>query len=173
MADGSGQSIRGHSVIKYKLGRSIALSLACTVFSLPQAHGQAPGNWPLPHNDAEHSGWQKAETKLSKDTVAGQFKFLWKIKLENTAKGPASFSEPLLAPRLINAEGFKDLVIWGGRDTVYAVDSELGTMVWQKHFDVPAMQGPGAPTPLPILKDPPHITNSPARRTTGAPPLPP
>jgi hypothetical protein len=107
-------------VIKQKLGRSIALSLTCTVLYLAQAHGQAPGNWPLPHNDAEHSGWQKAETKLSKDTVAAQFKFLWKIKLENKAKGLASFSEPLLAPRLINAEGFKDLVIWGGKDTVYA-----------------------------------------------------
>lgn len=173
MADGSGQSIRGHSVIKYKLGRSVALSLACTALSLPQAHGQGPGNWPLPHNDAEHSGWQKAETKLSKDTVAGQFKFLWKIKLENKAKGPASFSEPLLAPRLINAEGFKDLVIWGGRDTVYAVDSELGTMVWQKHFDVPAMHGTCGANPLPILVEPPHIINFGARRTTGAPPPPP
>src|ERR1700744_139526 len=132
-----GEVNRRRSVIKHKHRRSIALSLTCTVLYLAQAHGQAPGNWPLPHHDAEHSGWQNAETKLSKDTVAGQFKFLWKIKLENKAKGPASFSEPLLAPRLINAEGFKDLVIWGGRDTVYAVDSELGTMVWQRHFEVP------------------------------------
>ncbi len=160
-------------MIKHKLGRSIALSLTCTVLYLAQAHGQAPGNWPLPHNDAEHSGWQKAETKLSKDTVAGQFKFLWKIKLENKPMGPASFSEPLLAPRLINAEGFKDLVIWGGRDTIYAVDSELGTMVWQKHFDVPAPHGPCGANPLPILVEPPHIINFGARRTTGAPPPPP
>jgi hypothetical protein len=159
-------------VIKHKLGRSITLSLTCTVLCLAQARGQAAGNWPLPHNDAEHSGWQKAETKLSKDTVAGQFKFLWKIKLENKAKGPASFSEPLLAPRLINAEGFKDLVIWGGRDTVYAVDSELGTMVWQKHFDVPATQSKCGTNPLPILVEPPHIINFNTRRTPGTPPPP-
>jgi hypothetical protein len=159
-------------VIKHKLGRSIVLSLTCTVLCLAQARSQAAGNWPLPHNDAEHSGWQKAETKLSTDTVAGQFKFLWKIKLENKAKYPASFSEPLLAPRLINAEGFKDLVIWGGRDTVYAVDSELGTMVWQKHFDVPATQGKCGASPLPILVEPPHIINFNARRTPGTPPPP-
>jgi hypothetical protein len=163
---------QGHSVIKHKLRRSIASSLSYTVLCLAQAHGQAPGNWPLPHNDAERSGWQKAETKLAKDTVAGQFKFLWKIKLENKAKGPASFSEPLLAPRLINAEGFKDLVIWGGRDTVYAVDSELGTMVWQKHFDAPTMHGPCGANPLPILVEPPHIINFGARRTPGTPPPP-
>jgi hypothetical protein len=162
----------GNSVIKPKLRRSIALSLTFTVLYLAQAYGQAPGNWPLPHNDAEHSGWQKAETKLSRETVAGQFKFLWKIKLENKVKGPVSFSEPLLAPRLINAEGFKDLVIWGGRDTVYAVDSELGTMVWQKHFDAPAMHGPCGANPLPILVEPPHIINFGVRRTPGAPPPP-
>jgi hypothetical protein len=166
------QTIRGMPVIKFKLRRSFALSLTGTVLYLAQAHGQAPGNWPLPHDDAEHSGWQKAETKLSKDTVSGRFKFLWKLKLEKNAKGPASFSEPLLAPRLINAEGFKDLVIWGGRDTVYAVDSELGTMVWQKHFDVPATQGKCGTNPMPILVEPPHIINFNARRTPGSPPPP-
>jgi outer membrane protein assembly factor BamB len=159
-------------VITHKLRRSIALSLTGAVLYLAQAYGQAPGNWPLPHNDAEHSGWQKAETTLSKDTVAGKFKFLWKIKLENKAKGPTSFSEPLLAPRLINAEGFKDLVIWGGKDTVYAVDSELGTMVWQKHFDVPVAQGKCGMNRLPILVEPPHIINFNARRTPGTPPPP-
>ena len=155
------------------LGRSHVLLLACTVLYLARAHGQAPGNWPLPHNDAEHSGWQKAETKLAKDTVAGQFKFLWKIKLERKAKGPASFSEPLLAPRLINAEGFKDLVLWGGKDTVYAVDSELGTMVWQKHFDLPAAKGSCGGGPLKIFVEPPRIINFGARRAPGAPPPPP
>jgi hypothetical protein len=152
-------------------GRSIALSLAGTILALPQARAQAPGNWPVPHNDAEHSGWQKAETKLSKDTVAGQFKFLWKIKLEK-GKGSESFSEPLLAPRLINAEGFKDLVIWGGKDTVYAVDSEMGTMVWQKHYDVPAATGACGSSTLAILAEPPHLINFNARRSPATPPPP-
>jgi hypothetical protein len=146
-------------VIKNMLGRSHVLLLACTILSLAQARGQARGNWPLPHNDAEHSGWQKAETKLSKDAVAGQFKFLWKIKLERKAKDTGSFSEPLLAPQLINAEGFKDLVLWGGKDTVYAVDSELGTMVWQKHFDLPAAKGSCGAGPLEIFVEPPRIIN--------------
>jgi hypothetical protein len=153
-------------------GRLIALSL---MLSLPQLHAQARGNWPIPHNDEEHSGWQTAETKLSKETVAGQFKFLWKIKLENKAKAGESFSEPLLAPGLINAQGFKDLVIWGGKDTVYAVDSELGTMVWQKHFDLPAATGACGSSHLAILIEPPHLINFNARRAPGAvpPPQPP
>jgi hypothetical protein len=159
-------------MIKNMLGRSNVLLLACAILSLAQARGQAAGNWPLPHSDAEHSGWQKAETKFSKDTIAGQFKFLWKIKLERKAKDSVAFSEPLLAPRLINAEGFKDLVLWGGKDTIYAVDSELGTMVWQKHFDVPAAKGSCGGGPLEILVEPPRIINFGARRAPGAP-LPP
>jgi hypothetical protein len=153
-------------------GLSVALSLA--ILGLAPARGQARGNWPLPHNDAARSGWQKAETKLSPDSVAGQFKFLWKIKLEK-GKTAAAFSEPLLAPGLINADGFKDLVIWGGKDTVYAVDSELGTMVWQKHYDFAASPGACGASPLEILVEPPHIINFGARRAPGTvpPPQPP
>jgi hypothetical protein len=94
--------------------------------------------------------------------------------LENRGKGSTvSFSEPLLAPRLINAEGFKDLVLWGGKDTVYAVDSELGTMVWQKHFDLPAAQGACGANTLGILVEPPRVINFNLRRTPGTPPPPP
>ena len=127
-----------------KYARPIYRSLAgLWILSLAQAHGQARGNWPVPHNDAEHSGWQKAETKLSKDTLPGSSSFSGRSNWKKGKDGVA-FSEPLLAPRLINAEGFKDLVIWGGKDTLYAVDSELGTMVWQKHFDVPAAKAHAA-----------------------------
>ena len=145
-------------------------ALSLVMLGLAAARGQAPGNWPIAHNDAAHSGWQKAETKLSPDSIAGQFKFLWKIQLEK-AKTTAAFSEPLLAPRLINAQGFKDLVIWGGKDTVYAVDSELGTMVWEKHYDFAPSPGSCGASPLAILVEPPHVINFGARRPAGT--LPP
>lgn len=151
-----------------KIRSLIALS-SVIVGAAAAARGQAAGNWPIPHNDAQHSGWQKAETKLSPDTIAGQFKFLWKIKLEKGKTSPA-FSEPLLAPRLINGEGFKDLVIWADKDTVYAVDSELGTMVWQKHYDFSAPSGACGASPLAILVEPPRVINFGARRPAGTPP---
>jgi outer membrane protein assembly factor BamB len=163
---------RGRLVIKNTLGRSIALSLACTVLCLARARGQGPGNWPIPHGDAGHSGWQKADAKLAKDTIAEQFKFLWKIKLEKETRNTASFSEPLLAPRLINAQGFKDLVLWGGTDTVYAVDSELGTLVWQKHFDVSPSKSNCGASNLGIVVEPPHVINFGARPAPGTRPQP-
>jgi outer membrane protein assembly factor BamB len=158
--------------MKSFIRRLIALSSAGTVLCLAQAYGQVVGNWPIAHSDGGHSGWQKIETKISKDTVTGQFKFLWKMKLGSGKKDPASFSEPLLAPRLINAQGFKDIVLWGSTDTVYAVDYELARMVWQKHFDPPASGGACGASNLAILVEPPHVINFNARRTPGAPALP-
>ncbi|HEV2275189.1 MAG TPA: hypothetical protein VGR96_13545 [Acidobacteriaceae bacterium] len=154
--------------MKIFLGRSIALSLAGVLVCLAQAHGQVVGNWPIAHSDAGHSGWQKTERKLSRDTIAGQFKFLWKMKLGSGTGDAASFSEPLLAPRLINGQGFKDVVLWGSTDTVYAVDYELARIVWRKHFDLPASTGSCGPSNLGIVIEPPHVINFNARRTPAA-----
>jgi hypothetical protein len=158
------------SLMKNSLCRFIAVSSAGIVLCLGSAHGQAVGNWPIAHSDAGHSGWQKSEPKISKDAVPGQFKFLWKMKLGSDTKETASFSEPLLAPRLINAQGFKDIVLWGSTDTVYAVDYELERIVWQKHFDLSSGGGCSASN-LRILVEPPHVINFNARRGPGT--LPP
>jgi len=92
------------------------------------------GDWSLTGADAGQTGWQKNESILTPDSVPSSFKFLWKIKLGQASKADRSFSEPLLAGRLINAQGFKDIVYWSSADTLYAVDSELGTLIWKKQF---------------------------------------
>lgn len=136
-----------------------------------QARAQTIGNWSIARNDAGHAGWQKAESKISKDTLSSQFKFLWKIKLGTAGKDTLSYSEPLLVLRLINARGFKDLVVWAGTEDLYAVDSELGTMVWTKHFDVKP-SACGATNLGSVMEAPPTI-NFGARRAPGTPPPPP
>jgi outer membrane protein assembly factor BamB len=162
-------SNRGSSVMRKLHGQAVVLSFAGALLCLAQASGQAAGNWSTARGDAGHSGWQKVETKLSKDTVAVQFKFLWKIKLGKEIKETTSVSEPLLALRLINSRGFKDLVLWAGTDTVYAVDSELGTMVWEKHFDVkPSSPSCGASN-LGIVIEAPRVINFNARPKPGTP----
>jgi hypothetical protein len=155
----------------------VALFLSGALPGSRVAFGQRAtiGNWSSAGNDAGHSGWQKAETKISKESAAKEFKFLWKIKLDQTTKDTHSFTEPLLALRLINAQGFKDLVLWGGTNTVYAVDSELGTLVWKKSFDVPAASATGVcgARNLGIILEAPQVINFGARRAPGAPPPPP
>ena len=134
------------------------------------------GDWSLTGADAGQSGWQKSESKLSPDSVPGNVKALWKIPLGKPSSGAGSFSEPLLAGRLINAQGFKDVVYWASDNTIYAVDSELGVLLWKKEFkpDAPAPAAGCGTTRLGILMEPPVIINFNARRRRppGTPPPP-
>jgi outer membrane protein assembly factor BamB len=158
--------------MKKSLLFTVALSLSGA--ALHSAVAQGVGNWTSAGNDPGHSGWQKNETKISKDMAPGTFKMLWKIKLGDN-KETQSYTEPLLSLRLINAQGFKDLALWASTDTVYAVDSELGTVVWKKTYDAAASGGSGAcgPRNLSLILETPVQINFGARRAPGAPAPPP
>jgi len=150
---------------------SIGFSMAAALLCATPGGAQALGNWSSPRNDMGHSGWQKAENTMSKENLSGQFKFLWKIKLGSATKDSMSYSEPILVPRLINARGFKDFVLWAGPEDLYAVDSELGSMLWKKHFD--AAPSPCGAASLSIIAEAPLVINFRARRGPGAPSAPP
>ena len=118
------------------LGRAVGLicvsTFLCSTVTIAQ---DGRGDWSLTGADAGQNGWQKDESILTPESVAANFKFLWKIQLGKPTKADRSFSEPLLAGRLINAQGFKDIVYWSSSDTLYAVDSELGSLLWKKQFN--------------------------------------
>ena len=133
------------------------------------AQGAARGDWSMTGGNAGQTGWQKAETKLAPDTIPTQFKFLWKIDLGAPGKAAQTFHEPLLASRLINAQGFKDFVYVTSSDTLYGVDSELGALLWKKQYAVPPGCGPAG---ISAIMEPPVVINFNARRAPGAPPPP-
>ncbi len=114
----------------------VALCLAGAFLFSAAARAQGPprGFWPVADQDSAHNHWQKAETDITTATVAKDFKFLWKLKLGKDPAKTSSFSEPLLYPGLITGRGFKDLALLADANTLYAVDSELGELVWQKEF---------------------------------------
>jgi hypothetical protein len=107
---------------------------ALLLSGLARAQGPPRGFWNAPDADAAHNNAQKAETDITTETVAKDFKFLWKLKLGKEPAKSSSFSEPLLFPGLITGRGFKDLALLADANTLYAVDSELGELVWQKDF---------------------------------------
>jgi outer membrane protein assembly factor BamB len=124
------------------------------------------GDWSVTGADSAQSGWQKSESQLDPQSAGTKVKFLWKIKLGQASKDPRDFSEPLLAGRLINAQGFKDFVYWSSADTLYAVDSELGTLIWKKQFAATAPMaalGCGV-SRLNLFIEPPQVINFHARR---------
>ena len=138
--------------------------------ALPVAVAQEQkGDWPLTGADAGQSGWQKDEFDLTPENIAANFKFLWKIKLGQPTNAKRSFSEPLLAGRLINAQGFKDIVYWSSADTLYAVDSELGSLVWKQEFKSPSKPAPGCEVSSLADTDGAAGRNQFQRPTAGAP----
>jgi outer membrane protein assembly factor BamB len=155
--------------MKKWIGLSIGFSFAAAFVCMTPAAAQAIGNWASPRNDMQHNGWQKAETIMTKENLSGKFKFLWKIQLGSApGKDSAAYSEPLLVPRLINAKGFKDFVLWADGQNLYGVDSELGTTLWTKHFDTPP--SPCGVSNLSAVAEAPIVINFRARRAAGAPP---
>jgi hypothetical protein len=159
-------------VKKRFLERSAGLLCASAFLYATVAVAQQSGDWRLTGGDIGQSGWQKGEIDLTPESVPAKFKFLWKIPLGRPAKGAGpSFSEPLLAGRLINAEGFKDLAYWASGDTLYAVDSELGSLVWKKQYDVKDAKpsaGCGVSS-LSVMMEPPIVINFNRRRAPGTP----
>jgi outer membrane protein assembly factor BamB len=88
------------------------------------------------------SGVQKHEKILSVASVS-KLQLVLKLKLSN-----APLSAPVMVGGLVTAKGIKDLVFVSSGSDVYAVDSDLGTLLWQRRLatrgDVAPVLGPVA-----------------------------
>jgi len=104
----------------------------CAALAVAQSRG---GNWPTSGGDAQRSGWESADARISKDTVK-DLQLLFKLKLETVSKGTRPLMPPLIMGRLISYRGFRELAFVGSNaDMVYAIDADLGTIFWQKHLE--------------------------------------
>src|SRR5436190_16005779 len=80
-------------------------------------------------------GWQRNETKISKETLH-DLRLLWKVKIDTKRRSVYSLYGPLILERAITDRGFKELAFVAGADNdLFAVDADLGTLFWKKHFD--------------------------------------
>jgi outer membrane protein assembly factor BamB len=152
----------------------------CAALAFAQSRG---GNWPTSGGDAQHSGWEGADARISKDTVK-DLQLLFKLKLETQSKGLRPLMPPLIMGRLISYRGFRELAFVGSNaDIVYAIDADLGTIFWQKHLEYSTREPqattstadcPGGMTatptmPVPAVAAPRGAGAPPARGGTAAP----
>jgi outer membrane protein assembly factor BamB len=140
-------------------------------------------DWLTHSGDPQRTAWQKAETSITKESVKG-FQPLWKLKFENEQKALHSLLGPLIVGRIITNRGFKELaIVAGSSDNIYAVDADLGRILWQRHFDysseTPQVQNsswlcPGGLTATPVIPPPPNFASrpSPAPGAAGVPGAP-
>ncbi len=114
-------------------------SSAVVLISLAAAHGASaqshPVDWPLLAGDAQRTGWEKADSRITRENVK-DFRLVLKQKLDNKTAGPRSLSAPVIIGNLISYRGFKELAfVAGSSDNLWALDADLERMFWQRHFE--------------------------------------
>src|SRR5438874_1960956 len=119
-------------------GPALAVSLL-VAFLLPLAgSAQAPAasDWLTWGYDQERSGWNRAETTLSKENVSGLV-LLWSAQLPTPPREIAlsTLTAPLVVEGVATSQGRRTLLfVVGSDDTVFAIDADGGKVVWQKAF---------------------------------------
>lgn len=94
--------------------------------------------------DQERTGWNRAETTLSKDNVS-RLELKWTAELSTKPEEVVLATEtaPLVVNDVNTPQGKKTLVFTvGSDDTIFAIDADTGKIVWQKNFpnNTPAKQ---------------------------------
>jgi hypothetical protein len=141
----------------------VAAGLPATVHA--QARG---GEWTTSGGDAQRTAWVRTDPRLTKDAVQeGEFKFLWKMALDNEARQWHSLTEPILLDRLIGYRGFKALAFIGGSaDRLFSVDTDLARPYWTTHLTYAVATGGQPPS---SWECPGGFIATPSRRVALAP----
>ncbi len=160
--------------IRIAIGTSALLALA----ALASAQFGGGPAWNVAGGDAQRTSWVRTDAKISAETMKKPgFAFLWKLKLDNNARGDYALSQAVEFPRYIGYRGFRSYAFFGGAsNTSVALDTDLGRIEWVHHYEAPAgastAECPGAMTagvsrPAP-LTDNPLGTVGPGRAATHA-----
>lgn len=105
--------------------------------SLPVAYAQSASapEWTTSSYNPLRDAWQRNETKITPQNVK-DMQLLWKVKLPIKTMGMQSFREPLLVSGVRTASGVKNLAVMvGASNEVFGIDSDTGTVVWQRKLD--------------------------------------
>lgn len=113
----------------------MALAGACLMLAgacLMNAQGR-PVDWASYAGDAQRSGWEKSDSRITKDNVK-DFKLVLKRKLEDQ-KGVRVLTPPVVIGMLISYRGFKELAfVESSNGNLWSIDSDMDRIFWQKQL---------------------------------------
>jgi len=117
---------------------TIAVCGAVALSSL-LAHAQRSSSheWLTWGGDIERTGWNRAESVLSKKTV-GQLVLKWKTQIDKQVpieieSGASMLTAPLLAQGIRTRQGTKTIVYTlAASNTLAAIDAVTGAIIWQR-----------------------------------------
>jgi outer membrane protein assembly factor BamB len=123
---------------------TLLAALLCPALGLAQSVGAAAAlpadDWPTYGYDQERTGWNRGETTLSTSNVS-KLKLQWSTQLSTppTAVVLSTLSPPVVVAGVSTPQGTKNLLLLlGADDTLFALDTDSGKVLWQKSFPNPS-----------------------------------
>lgn len=123
---------------EHRLDSSVLRSVGFVVslcFFLEPGLATAQSEWLTWGYDQARTGWNQAETSLTKENVS-RLELKWKAQLPTPPKEVvlSTLTAPLVATMKVAGEPRTRVFVVGSDNTVYAIDSETGEVVWKKMF---------------------------------------
>jgi outer membrane protein assembly factor BamB len=147
----------------------VCFQLVFALFSMALAIAQTgrTAEWVTSGSDAQRSQWIPNDPKISVEGLQKPgFQFLWKSKLDNDPVQLNSLTPAILMDRYIGYRGFRSFAfVAGSSNTIYALDSDLNKIEWQKRLESATPSSPGS------IVCPGGITSPVARSITNAYPF--
>jgi hypothetical protein len=104
--------------------------------------GRGGSQWLTSFADAQRTSWVRADDKISVGTVAkAGFELQWKVTLDNQPRAGHGLGQGVTASGVTLFVPIS--LVTGSSNNVYAIDNDIGHVVWQRHFDAALP----APTP--------------------------
>jgi hypothetical protein len=121
--------------------RTIAICGGVALCSLLSHAQRAPSHeWLTWGGDTERTGWNRAESTLSKKTV-GELTLKWKTRIDKQVpieieSGASMLTGPLVAQGVHTRQGTKTIVYTlSASNTLAALDAATGAIVWQRTIE--------------------------------------
>ena len=122
--------MRGERIVFVAVVSAVAGSLA-----LAQP-GRGGSQWLTPFADAQRTSWVRADDKISVAAMSKTgFGLQWKASLDDQARGPQGLAQGVTASGVTLFVPMS--IVTGASNTVYAIDNDIGYVVWQRQFDLP------------------------------------
>jgi outer membrane protein assembly factor BamB len=96
--------------------------------------GRGVGDYSTTGADAQRSSWVRSDPKISRESLQKPgFELVWKVKLNNEARQLNALTPATLLTGYIGYRGFRSLgYVGGSADKIFAMDTDLGRIEWQK-----------------------------------------
>ena len=98
--------------------------------------GRGGSQWLTALADAQRTSWIRTDDKISVEALSKPgFELQWKLKLDNQPRGLHNLAQGVTASGVTLFVPMSLVV--GSSNNVYAIDNDIGYMVWQRHFEAP------------------------------------